>query len=320
MVNTSSKIFVTGHRGLLGSALVHELKSAGYKNLLTASRSELDLTDQAKTYKYLATHKPDVVIHCAALVGGIQPNSTRPGEFLHENMCMQDNVIHGSHLVDVKKLIFFGSNCMYPTGLKEAMPEEMLLQGPIEPSNLGYGAAKVAGYVQCQSYHKQYDRNYITVIPASLYGPHDNYNLAMSHVTPALLLRMHQAKKAKEPSFKVWGTGKPRRELLYVGDAARGVRLVLERWEAFMGPVNLGPGDDLSVAEIAESIKKAIAYTGDLDFDTTKPDGNFRKLLDSTRISKLGFKPQVNLAEGLALTYNWLMTSGDVRGIKPGDL
>ncbi|MGZ3723697.1 MAG: GDP-L-fucose synthase family protein [Bdellovibrionales bacterium] len=314
------KIFVTGHRGLLGSAVIADLKSAGYKNLLTATRAELDLTDEARTHEYLRKNKPDAVIHCAALVGGIQANTARPAEFLQQNLSLQNNVIHGSHLAGVNKLIFFGSNCMYPTGSQEAMPEEHLLQGPIEPSNLAYGAAKIAGFVQCQSYHKQYGRNYMTVIPASLYGPHDNYDVTTCHVTPAILLRMHLAKKANDPTFTVWGTGKPRRELLFVGDAARGVRMIYEGWDASMGPVNLGCGTDISVAEIAESIKKAVGYTGNLVFDTTKPDGNYRKLLDSTRIGKLGFAPQVNLFDGLALTYKWLMTSGDVRGIRPEDL
>lgn len=319
-MNRSDKIFVTGHRGLLGSAVVEELRKEGYRNLITVSHAELDLTNEARTHSFLREMKPDAVIHCAALVGGIQANSARPAEFLHQNTAMQNNVIHGSHLAGVKKLVYFGSNCMYPTAAPQPMPEEQLMQGPMEPSNLAYGAAKVAGYVQCQSYYKQYGRNYISVIPASLYGPHDNYDVNQCHVTPALLLRMHFAKKKGDATFTVWGTGKPRRELMYVGDAARGTRMLLEQWDASMGPVNLGYGNDLSVFEIAETISRAVGFTGSLALDTTKPDGNMRKLLDSTRISKIGFKPEVDLERGLAMTYKWLLSADHVRGIKPGEL
>jgi GDP-L-fucose synthase len=200
------------------------------------------------------------------------------------------------------------------------MPEEELLQGPAEPTNMAYAAAKLSGFVQCQSYFKQFGRNYFTVVPASFYGPHDNYDLNQCHVTPALLLRFHMAKKKKDPTFSVWGTGQPRRELLYVADAARGVRMLLEGWHASKGPVNLGAGDDLSVADIARTIKRVVGFDGELVFDTSKPDGNPRKLLDSARINSLGFKPEVDLETGLKKTYDWLLSGAQVRGVKAGDL
>jgi len=310
----TDKILITGHRGLLGSAIVQELKNAGYNTLIVAARSELDLTDEAKTHRFLKEAKPDAVIHCAALVGGIQANLARPADFLEQNLRMQTNVIHGSHLAGVPTLIFFGSNCMYPSGAPQPMKEEDLLQGPMEPSNLAYGTAKAAGFIECQTHCQQYGRNYITLIPASLYGPHDNFDVNTCHVTPALLLRMHQAKKLNEPEFKVWGTGKPRRELLHSQDAARGVRLILEKGPQ-TGPLNLGAGSDFTVAEIAEEIKKTVGYTGKLVFDTLKPDGSMRKLLDSSRIFNLGFKPQMSLADGLQQTYKWLLSGDKVRGV-----
>ncbi|MGE0526033.1 MAG: GDP-L-fucose synthase family protein [Bdellovibrionales bacterium] len=309
------RLFVSGHRGLLGRAVVEELRRAGYRNILTVSREELDLTSQGATEDFLKSTRPDAVIHCAALVGGIHANSSRPAEFLRDNVMIQTNVIHGSHLADVNTLVFFGSNCMYPVAAPQPMPEETLLQGPIEPSNLAYGAAKIAGMVQCQSYFKQYGRNYFTVIPASLYGPHDNFDLQSCHVTPGLLLRFHQAKTRGDPEFTVWGTGRPRRELLYVDDAAAGVRLLLERWEAAKGPVNLGAGEDISVREIAETIQKVVGYKGKLIFDTSKPDGNPRKLLDSARARALGFHPEMNLEEGLRRTYDWMLSGAAIRGV-----
>jgi GDP-L-fucose synthase len=209
---------------------------------------------------------------------------------------------------------------MYPTGPTEAMPETMLLTGPAEPSNLGYATAKNAGYVHCLGLHKQYGVNYFTVIPASLYGPHDNFDLNMAHVTPALLLRFHLAKKAKDEFFTVWGTGKPRRELLFAEDAARGIRLLLEKWHASKGPVNLGAGDDLSVKEIAETIQKVVGFEGQLKFDLSKPDGNPRKLLDSTKAKAIGFSPLISLESGLKKTYDWLLSKSVVRGVKPEDL
>ena len=319
-VNKTDKIFITGHRGLLGSAIQSELKNAGYTNVVTIARKDLDLTEQSSTYDFLEKLKPRAVIHCAALVGGIHANTSRPADFLHENISMQSNVIHGSHKAGVETLLFFGSNCMYPTGPTEPMPEVMLLTGPAEPSNLAYAVAKNAGYVECLSIHKQHGRNYFTVIPASLYGPNDNFDLDQCHVTPALLLRFHLAKKNFDKHFSVWGTGNPRRELMASEDAARGVRLLLEQWDASKGPVNLGAGDDISVREIAETIQRVVGFDGDLKFDTTKPDGSMRKLLDSSKIQKLGFKPEIGLEAGLKKTYDWLLSRTAVRGIKQGEL
>lgn len=316
----ADKILVTGHRGLLGSAILAELHSSGYSNVVTVARKDLDLTEQTSTLGFLNTLKPKAVIHCAALVGGIQANSSRPADFLYENVTMQSNVIQGSLKAGVENLVFFGSNCMYPTGPVEPMAEEMLMTGPAEPSNAAYAAAKNAGYVECQSVFQQHGCNYMTVIPASLYGPHDNFDSEQGHVTPSLLLRFHQAKKKKLEELSVWGTGKPRRELLFSEDAARGVRLVLENWHASKGAINLGAGGDLTVQEIAQTIQKVVGYSGKLLFDTTKPDGTMRKLLDSSRASKLGFKPSVSLEQGLKKTYEWLTGGAQVRGVRPGDL
>lgn len=319
-ISKSDKIFVTGHRGLLGHAVVDTLNNSGYSNLITVPKEELDLTNQSATEFFIKDIKPKAIIHCAALVGGIQANSSRPAEFYRINAALQTNVIHGAHLADVQTLMFFGSNCMYPTAAAQPMPEEAILTGPAEPSNLAYAAAKLSGFVQCKSYHQQYGRNYFTVIPASLYGPHDNFDLNQCHVTPALLLRFHKAKKNNDSQFVIWGTGKPRRELLYVEDAARGIQLLLENWDASKGPINLGAGDDISVREIAETIASVVDYKGDLVQDTSKPDGNMRKLLDSTRVQKIGFQPKVNLKDGLKQTYDWLMSGARARGIQPGDL
>lgn len=319
-VEKGDKIFITGHRGLLGSAIQAELKSAGYTQVVTIARKDLDLTEQSSTFDFLQTLKPKAVIHCAALVGGIHANSSRPADFLYENLAMQTNVIHGAFKAGVENLIFFGSNCMYPTGPTDPMAESLLMTGPAEPTNLAYAVAKNAGFVECSSLHKQHGVNYFTVIPASLFGPNDNFDVKQCHVTPALLLRFHQAKKTKDKTFSVWGTGKPRRELLFSEDCARGVRLLLEQWDAALGPVNLGAGDDITVKEIAETIQRVVGFDGRLEFDTSRPDGSLRKLLDSTKIAKLGFKPQVTLEAGLKKTYDWLLSRTTVRGLGEGDL
>lgn len=308
-------IFVTGHRGLLGSAVTAELRESGYARVVTATRAELDLTDQRATREFFEKHRPRAVVHCAALVGGIQANTSRPADFVHQNMLIQDNVIHSAHLHDVDTLVNLGSNCMYPLGAPQPMPETELLKGPVEPTNQAYGAAKLVGFVQAQSYHRQYGRNYFTVIPAGVYGPHDNFDLDWCHVTPALIRRFHEAKLRGDRSFSIWGTGTPRRELLYAGDAARGIRLALEKWRAKDGAVNIGTGHDLSVREIAETIRDVVGFEGGLTFDLTKPDGNPRKLLDSTLIERLGFKATTPLKDGLARTYAWLTSGAAVRGL-----
>ncbi len=310
----SDPVFVTGHRGLLGSAIAAELLAQGYTNVQTAPRSELDLTDQKATYEFLRANKPKAVIHCAALVGGIHANSKRPAEFLQQNSAMQSNVIHGSHLADVQNLIFFGSNCMYPTAAPQPMNESLIMSGPMEPSNLAYGSAKVAGVVQTDAYRKQFGRRYFSIIPCSLYGPNDCFDPEQSHVTPALILKFHRAKVEKQSSIEMWGTGKPRRELMFSGDAARGAVLLLEKYDATQGPINLGAGDDLSVGEIAEITAQTVGFKGEVKFDLSKPDGNMRKLLDSSRARDYGFMPQVELRDGLKKTYEWLQQAEFVRG------
>lgn len=319
-IQRDDKILVTGHRGLLGSAIVAELREAGYGNVVTIARKDLDLTEQNSTFDFLKTLKPKAVIHCAALVGGIHANTNRPADFLYENLSIQSNVIHGSFKAGVDTLIFFGSNCMYPSGPLDPMAESLLMTGPAEPSNLAYATAKNAGYIECLSLHQQHGCNYFTAIPASLYGPQDCFDLERCHVTPALLLRFHMAKKSGDKEFVVWGTGKPRRELLFSEDAARGVRLLLEQWEAAKGPVNIGAGQDFTVGDIAQTIQRVVGYQGRLTFDTSRPDGVQRKLLDSSKIQALGFKPEVSLEQGLKKTYDWLLSKTAVRGVRPGDL
>ena len=311
----SDPIFVPGHRGLLGSAVVAELEHQGFSNIITRSRDELDLTHQQDTFAFLKAARPRAVIHCAALVGGIQANSRRPAEFLAQNLMIQYNVIHGAHLADVRDLIFVGSNCMYPTAAPQPIGEAQLMQGAMEPSNIAYGAAKVAGVVQVDSYRKQYGHRYFSVVPASLYGPHDNFDPELSHVTAAMILKFHLAKRAQVPAVQLWGTGKPRRELLFARDAARGIILVLQNYDSDLGTINIGSGGDLSVREIGEAIAHVTGYRGQLEFDASMPDGNMRKLLDSSRVRSLGFEPTTSLQQGLALTYDWFLTSESVRGV-----
>ena len=308
-------VFVSGHRGLLGSAITAELKLQGYSNVVTVSHQELDLTDQRASFDFLKSTRPKAVFHCASLVGGIHANTKRPADFATQNLQMQNNVIHGAHLADVENLVFFGSNCMYPTAAPQPMNESHIMQGPMEPSNLAYGAAKVAGVVQTESYRKQYGRRYFSILPCSLYGPNDNFDPDQSHVTPALILKFHRAKVESASTIELWGSGKPRRELMYSSDAARGAILMLEKYNAADGPINLGAGDDLSVREIGEIIQTVVGFTGALKFDLSKPDGNMRKLLDSTRARSYGFAPKVSLSAGLKMTYEWLMNAEFVRGV-----
>lgn len=300
----TSRIYVAGHRGLVGSALVRCLESAGYKNLLLKTKSELNLLDAAAVKKFFTTEKPDYVFLAAAKVGGIMANKTYPVEFLQENLLIQNNCISAAHESGVKKLLFLGSSCIYPKLAPQPIKEEYLLTGPLESSNDAYAIAKIAGIILCQSYRRQYGSNFISVMPTNLYGPHDNFNLETSHVLPALIRRFHEAKETGTPAVTLWGTGTPKREFLHVDDLAKACLHLMETYnEAEI--VNIGTGEDVSIKELAELVKDIVGYEGEIQWDTEKPDGTPRKLLDVTKLHTLGFRHQISLTDGIRDTYNW---------------
>lgn len=306
----TSKIFVAGHRGLVGSALVRRLQSSGYMNLLTRTIDELNLLDQKAVADFFAKEKPEYVFLAAAKVGGILVNNTYPAQFIYENLQIQNNVIHQSYLNGVKKLLFLGSSCIYPRGCPQPMKEECLLSGYLEPTNEPYAIAKIAGIKMCQSYNRQYGTNFIAVMPTNLYGPNDNYDLENSHVIPALIRKFHEAKTTNAPTVEVWGTGKPRREFLHVDDMADGCVFLMENFnpskeqnekgEIFF---NLGCGEDISIQELAELIKQIVGFEGEIVWDKSKPDGAPRKLLDVGKINKLSWKHKIKLRDGISETY-----------------
>jgi GDP-L-fucose synthase len=305
------KIYVAGHRGMVGSAIVRTLRSAGHDRFITRTHAELDLTDQRGVMHLFATEKPDQVYLAAARVGGIHANNTYPAEFIYSNLMVQANVIHAAYTHGVRKLLFLGSSCIYPRVAPQPMREEALLTGTLEPTNEPYAVAKIAGIKLCESYNRQYGMDYRSVMPTNLYGPGDNYHPENSHVVPAMLRRFHEAKLAGAPSVAVWGTGTPRREFLYVDDMAAACVRVMEMdsatWEANTHPMqqllNVGYGTDVSIAELARAVAKAAGYNGEITFDSSRPDGAPRKLIDSTRLHALGWQPRVGLEEGLAMAY-----------------
>jgi GDP-L-fucose synthase len=305
------KIYVAGHRGMVGSAIVRTLRSAGHDRFITRTHAELDLTDQRGVMHLFATEKPDQVYLAAARVGGIHANNTYPAEFIYSNLMVQANVIHAAYTHGVRKLLFLGSSCIYPRVAPQPMREEALLTGTLEPTNEPYAVAKIAGIKLCESYNRQYGMDYRSVMPTNLYGPGDNYHPENSHVVPAMLRRFHEAKLAGAPSVAVWGTGTPRREFLYVDDMAAACVRVMEMdsatWEGSTHPMqrllNVGYGSDVSIAELASAVAKAVGYQGVITFDTSRPDGAPRKLIDSTRLHALGWQPRVGLEEGLAMAY-----------------
>lgn len=308
-IGEATKIYVTGHRGLLGSAIVRVLTKNGYSNIIVADREELDLRDQYRVALFLKEHRPEVVIHCGAKVGGIHTNLTYPADFIYDNLSMQMNVIHGSHLANIQTLVAFGSNCMYPKEASQPMGEELIFTGPVEKTNLAYGMAKLGGMVLTESYNRQFCRDYFYIIPATLYGPGDNFDPRNSHVTPALIVKTHQAKLEGKREITIWGSGDPRRELLFVDDAAEGVLSLLKSYDPHQGPINMGYGNDHSIKELAELIKGIVGYEGKLQFDTSKPDGMMRKLLSSNRMRTVGFEPRIGIVEGLKKTYDWFLQS-----------
>jgi GDP-L-fucose synthase len=300
------KIYVAGHQGLVGSALVRRLRKIGPQELLLRSRGELDLTDQSAVYRFFAAERPEIVYLAAAKVGGILANDTKPAEFLRDNLLIQANVIEAARQAGARKLLFLGSSCIYPKHAPQPMPESSLLTGPLEPTNEWYAIAKIAGIKTCQAYRRQYGFNAISVMPTNLYGPGDNFNLASSHVLPALIRRFHEARQRADASVVVWGTGTPRREFLHVDDLADALIFLMRAYEGD-DLVNVGWGEDISIRELAELVKSTVGYAGKIAFDTTKPDGTPRKLLDTTRLNQLGWKPRIRLEEGLQSTYEWFL-------------
>lgn len=298
----NAKIYVAGHRGLVGSAITRQLQKEGFTNLLLRPSSELDLRDQKEVKLFFEKEKPEYVFLAAAKVGGIHANSTYPGTFLYDNLCIQNNVIHESYKAGVKKLLFLGSSCIYPKNSEQPIKEEYLLSGYLEPTNDAYAIAKIAGIKMCQSYHQQYGCNFISAMPTNLYGPGDNYDLKNSHVLPALLRKFHEAKINNAPTVSIWGSGNPRREFLHSDDAAAACYFLMENYNE-PGIINIGVGKDISIAEMAVMIQNITGYTGTLSFDTSMPDGTFRKLLDVNKINALGWHAAIGFEEGVKKTY-----------------
>ena len=304
MISKSEKIFAAGHRGMVGSALVRRLEAEGFKNLLTRDRSKLDLASESAVAKFFAEERPTIVIVAAAKVGGIKANNDFPVEFLLDNLLIQNNVIRSAYESGVRKLLFLGSSCIYPKFAPQPIPETSLLDGPLEPTNEAYAIAKIAGIKLCQAYNREYGANFISAMPTNLYGPNDNFDLETSHVLPALLRKAHEAKTRKDQKLIVWGTGKPRREFLHVDDLASACLLLLEKYDS-PEIINVGCGEDVSIRELAELICDVVGFNGELAWDTTKPDGTPRKLLDVTKLRALGWKPAITLRNGVASTYEW---------------
>ena len=308
MISKSEKIFVAGHRGMVGSALVRRLEAEGFKNLLTRDRSKLDLASESAVAKFFAEERPTIVIVAAAKVGGIKANNDFPAEFLLDNLLIQNNVIRYAYESGVRKLLFLGSSCIYPKFAPQPIPETSLLDGPLEPTNEAYAIAKIAGIKLCQAYNREYGANFISAMPTNLYGPNDNFDLETSHVLPALLRKAHEAKTRKDKKLIVWGTGKPRREFLHVDDLASACLLLLEKYDS-PEIINVGCGEDVSIRELAELICDVVGFNGELAWDTSKPDGTPRKLLDVTKLRELGWKPAITLRNGVASTYEWFLAN-----------
>ncbi len=307
MSDLDAKVYVAGHRGMVGSAIVRTLQKRGYSNIITRTHSELDLTNQQAVRSFLESERPEQVYLAAAKVGGIHANNTYPAEFIYKNMMIEANVIHEAWQVGVQKLLFLGSSCIYPKLASQPMSEDALLTGLLEPTNEPYAIAKIAGIKLCESYNRQYNTDYRSVMPTNLYGPGDNYHSENSHVVPALIRRFHEAKQNKKDKVVIWGTGTPKREFLYVDDMAEASVHVMEldkatydtHTEPMQSHINVGTGSDIAINELAETIARVTGYSGGIEFDTSKPDGPPRKLLDVSRLNNLGWNAKVNLENGL---------------------
>ncbi len=301
-----SKIYVAGHNGMVGSAIVRCLECNGYSNLIIKSHKELDLTNQAATDKFFQEQKPEYVFLAAAKVGGIHANNAYPADFIMENMLIECNVIRSAYIHNVKKLLFLGSSCIYPKTCPQPIKEEYLLTGPLEPTNEPYALAKISGINMCQSYNKQYGTNYICAMPASLYGIKDTFDAYNSHVIPSMIIKIHKAKVENTPVVELWGTGTPLREFLYVDDLADACFYLMQNYEGNEF-INIGSGDEISIHDLAVTIKKVIGYEGDIVFDTSKPDGTPRRVLHNSRISETGWTPKINIEEGIRREYQYYL-------------
>ena len=303
-MDKGARIYVAGHRGLVGSAIVRRLLEDGFENLVLRTSSELDLRDQAAVADFFSKEKPEHVFLAAAKVGGIVANNSFPAEFIYDNLMIQTNVIHHAWRNGVKKLLFLGSTCIYPKLAPQPIKEEYLLTGPLEPTNEAYAIAKIAGIKMCQSYNRQYGTRFISAMPTNLYGPNDNFDLETSHVLPALIRKFHEAKIAQAKTVTIWGTGSPTREFIHVDDVADASLFLMKSYEG-SDIVNIGSGEEVTIGELALRIKEIVGFAGELSFDSTKPDGTPRKLSDVSRIHALGWRHRIGLAEGLRLTYKW---------------
>jgi len=310
-IATNARIYVSGHRGLVGSAIVRRLQQEGFTNLLTATREQLELRDQAAVNYWFKANRPEYVFMVAGTVGGIQANSTRPAEFIYDNLMMHATVVHASHLHRVRRLLYLGSSCIYPRDAEQPIREQALLTGLLEPTNEPYAVAKISGIKLCQAYHRQYGCDFVSAMPTNLYGPGDTFDLEGGHVVPALMRRFHEAKLAGAREVVVWGTGSPRRELLHVDDLADACLFVMRRYLERDLHINVGTGEDVTIRELAELVRDEVAPGLELRFDTSKPDGTPRKLLDVSRLHALGWRHSVGLAEGIASTYRWFLEHVD---------
>ncbi len=305
-MNKSERIFVAGHKGMVGSAITRALESAGFSNLLKRSRAELDLSDFRAVREFFEKEKPDIVVFAAAKVGGIKANNDFPVEFLTNNLRIQTNVISAAHENGARKLLFLGSSCIYPKHAPQPIPETALLTGPLEPTNEAYAIAKIAGLKLCQAYNREYNANFISAMPSNLYGPNENFDLETSHVLAALLRKTHEAKTNRARELVVWGTGTPRREFLHVDDCASACLFLLEKYDS-PEIINVGCGEDVTIRELAELICDVVQFDGELTWDKTKPDGTPRKLLDVSRLRALGWTPSISLRDGITRTYDWFL-------------
>jgi GDP-L-fucose synthase len=314
-----ARIYVAGHGGLVGSAVVRRLQAGGFTNILTATRAQLDLRDQGAVNTWFEQNRPDYVFLVAGTVGGILANSTRPAEFIYDNLMIHGTVVEASHRVGVTKLLYLGSSCIYPRHATQPITEEQLLTGPLEPTNEWYAIAKIAGIKLCQAYRRQYGSDFISAMPTNLYGPEDNFDLSSGHVLPALIRKFHDAKQSGGKAVEIWGTGSPMREFLHVDDLADACVFLIENYSDDMH-INVGTGVDLSIRELAEKVRDVVYPAAELQFDTSKPDGTPRKVLDVSRLNNLGWSPSYTLDSGLASTYQWFLDQQDshtaMRGMK----
>ncbi len=311
---TSSKIYIAGHNGLVGAALVRHLKNSGYNNLLLRSRQELDLTQQSAVQAFFKQTRPKIIFLAAAKVGGIHANNSYPADFIYDNLAIQTNIIDAAYRYGADKLLFLGSSCIYPKESEQPMRESALLSGPLEETNISYAIAKIAGIKMCQAYRQQYGFNSISLMPTNLYGPGDNFDLNNAHVLPALIQKFHQAHTKNQPEVTIWGTGRAKREFLHVDDLAAAALFLMDNY-ASKEIINVGVGKEISIAELAKMIQKIVGYSGKLHFDHSKPDGTLLKRLDTTCLESLGWKAKISLRSGITATYKWFLSQkGIVRG------